>query len=147
MKEIAQLLESAGIAPTPIRILVYRCLDTCDSPLSLSEIETILDSVDKSTISRTLSIFKENHLVHSFSDGSSAMKYELCRTLHNYEEDMHVHFRCEKCEKTYCLNSVRIPEVDIPEGFTAHSSTFVITGICNNCRLSVIPKDMPHKDT
>lgn len=133
MNRISESLEKYGVSPTPIRIMVYRCLDTSATPLSLSEIEMFLDSVDKSTVSRTLALFRKRHLVHCFNDGSGSMKYELCRTPHDFGEDMHVHFHCEKCGKTECLSSVKIPSVDIPEGYLSHTSNFVITGICPGC--------------
>ena len=129
-------LEQNGIMPTPVRILVFKCLENASSPLSLTDIETIIESVDKSTVSRTLTTFKEHHIVHSFNDGSGSVKYELCKSPHNYDEDLHVHFRCEKCGKTLCLSSIKIPDVILPPGFEMHSSNFVISGICDLCNQS-----------
>lgn len=134
MKDIEDNLQHSGITPTPVRILVYRCLKKASSPLSLSDIETKLDSVDKSTISRTLSTFREHHLLHSFNDGSGSMKYELCNS-HNegLHDDMHVHFRCEKCGVTTCLTSIGIPQVTLPEGYQAHEISYIISGLCSTC--------------
>lgn len=130
---IADSLKESGVSPTPVRILVYRCLYESGKPLSLTEIETELDTVDKSTVSRTLTIFKKAHLIHSISDGSGSLKYELCHSPHEFESDMHVHFRCERCGSTICLNNVKIPSVSLPEGFEAWGVNYIISGLCNNC--------------
>lgn len=134
MKEIEEMLAASGIAPTPVRKLVYRCFENSVGPLSLSDLETLLDSVDKSTISRTLNTFREHDLLHSFTDGSSSVKYELCHSKnHGEHDDQHVHFRCEKCGETKCLQDVKIPDVMLPDGFLRHEVTYVITGICDAC--------------
>lgn len=138
MEEIARLLKERGVAATPIRLLVYKCLKESPGPLSLSEMEVKLDSVDKSTISRTLATFRENHLLHSFNDGSGSMKYELCKSQdHSLEEDTHVHFRCEKCGTTKCLPEIKIPAVSLPPGYLKHDSNYIITGICGDCSIGI----------
>lgn len=134
MNEIKEILRGKGISPTPVRILVYRCLRESSSPKSLSDLEIALESVDKSTISRTLSLFRENRLLHCFNDGSGSVKYELCKGSHTEEDDSHVHFRCEKCGETICLKTLSVPHVILPEGYEAHESNFIITGICSRCR-------------
>ena len=134
MNETETKLVKAGITPTPVRMLVYNCLLNSSSPVSLSDIEFALESVDKSTISRTLSIFRTNHLVHIINDGSGSVKYELCRAHgHEHEDDTHVHFRCEKCGETICLPDVAIPRVILPEGFVGHEVSYIVTGICKDC--------------
>lgn len=134
MKETEELLRKGGITPTPVRILVCKCLQESLMPLSLSEIEMKLESVDKSTVSRTLSTFKKQHIVHSFNDGSGSVKYELCKS-HDHEiyNDVHVHFRCEKCCVTRCLAEIPIPKVELPKEFEIHELSYVITGICSEC--------------
>lgn len=134
MKDVTEVLKEGGVNPTPVRILVYKCLRDSLVPLSLTEMETRLESVDKSTISRTLSVFREQNLVYSFNDGSGSVKYELTHPLEEEgENDLHVHFRCEKCGVTVCLSSIKIPEVKLPEGFIKKEANYVITGICDKC--------------
>ena len=127
-------LKEHNITITPVRILVLRSLQETTVPVSLSDLETKLDTVDKSTISRTLSLFKEKNLIHSFTDGSGSMKYELCKS-HNHEvdDDLHVHFRCEKCGNTICLTNVKIPEIILPANYTVTYINYVVNGICPNC--------------
>ncbi|MCH5228768.1 MAG: transcriptional repressor [Muribaculaceae bacterium] len=136
MEEINKILKVSDISPTPIRILVYRCLRESVTPISLTDIEIALDTVDKSTISRTLNLFKNHHLIHSFNDGSGSVKYELCKCSDEFHDDEHVHFRCEQCGLTICLPTVRVPRVKIPEGYKIKDINYVITGVCNRCNNS-----------
>lgn len=134
--DIGSILTLEGISPTPVRILVYKGLQSAGRPLSLSELEMMLETVDKSTISRTLSVFKDKHLLHCFNDGSGSMKYELCQSKdHDHIDDQHVHFYCEKCGSTICLQDIQVPNVILPEGYVAHEANFILAGICNNCNL------------
>ena len=134
MKEVEIILSEKGITPTPVRKLVYKCLADARGPLSLSDLEIKLDTVDKSTISRTLSTFKEHQLLHSFNDGSGSVKYELCISDDSgRHDDLHVHFRCKKCGKTICLQEVGVPTVKLPEGYLSHEVNYVVTGICSDC--------------
>ena len=133
-KEIESLLIEMGVNPTPVRILVYKSLSESEKPLSLSDLETKLETVDKSTISRTLTTFKDKHLIHSFNDGSGSTKYEVCKSRKELEEsDLHVHFRCENCGVTVCLTTVMIPEVKLPEGYVPREATYIVTGVCPEC--------------
>ena len=133
-QEIEYKLQRGGVTPTSVRVLVYKVLDSSDIPVSLSDIEIALDTVDKSTISRTLSTFKENHLVHSINDGSGSVKYELCRS-HGLamHDDLHVHFRCLECGTTSCLTNIRIHEIELPAGYEIREKSFIVTGICALC--------------
>ena len=134
-KNIAERLKEKGISHTPVRQLIYSCLENASTPLSLSEIELRLETVDKSSISRTLNLFREKHIVHYFDDGSGSVKYEMCNSHHHdQDDDTHVHFHCSKCGETICLNHIKIPKVDIPDGFLIENINYVITGRCLKCR-------------
>ena len=54
-----QLMQEHGIRPTAGRVLVLRTLLAEGRPLSMTEIETVLESVDKSTVSRALAAFRD----------------------------------------------------------------------------------------
>lgn len=134
---VIELLESNGITATPVRILIYKTFQNASEPLSLMDIERILGSVDKSTVSRTLATFKKHRILHYFNDGSGSVKYEICNHISSDDDrhdDLHAHFRCEKCGSTFCLTSVKVPEVVIPEGFLVKESNYLITGLCPNCQ-------------
>ncbi len=128
-----KLLEQHGVKATPNRVLVARELAAAGRPLSLMELESLLETIDKSSIFRTLAVFKEAHLVHALEDTGDGVRYELCHASGEHDDDLHVHFHCTVCHKTYCLHDVPIPPVEVPNGYKIQSSSYLIHGICPDC--------------
>lgn len=62
------------IRPTAIRVLVLRTLLEMKQAMSVSDLEAQLDTVDKSTIFRTLTLFLSHHLIHGVDDGKRYVK-------------------------------------------------------------------------
>ncbi len=133
-KQIEGLLERHGIKLTANRILIAKIMSTLDYPISMKELETMLLTMDKSSIFRTLSLFKNHHLVHQMEDGNDIVRYELCHS-HSEEEDedIHVHFYCEHCHRTFCLNEISVPQVNLPVGYRQTAVNYMIKGICPDC--------------
>lgn len=133
-EEIVRRLEERGIRATANRILVFRMLDHAHHPMSMGDLEEKMLTLDKSTISRTLTLFLSHDLVHAIEDGSGSMKYEPCTGEHHHElHDQHPHFRCTVCNRTYCLDDTTIPSITLPEGFIIHDINYVIKGVCARC--------------
>lgn len=129
-----RLLQQHGIKPTSNRILVVKALAAEANPSSLSELEERLVSVDKSGIFRALVLFRDSHLVHTIEDGEGGIKYELCLSHDSdSDDDMHVHFYCERCHKVFCLYDTPIPHVPLPHGFTRQTANYMVKGICADC--------------
>ena len=126
-----ELLESHDIKPTVNRILVLEAMLEASHSLSLSDLEAELETVDKSSIFRTLNLFRQQQLVHSFEDGSGSEKYEVIGEGEHAE--LHTHFYCESCHETYCLKMINVPSVDLPDGFEVRSVNYTIKGICDKC--------------
>lgn len=130
---LTALMQEHGIKPTANRIIVAKTLASERNPLSMSELEDRIGSIDKSGIFRTLMLFKEQRLVHVLEDGEG-VRYEICHSHdHNIDNDMHVHFHCEHCGQTTCLD-IPIPEIALPEGYQTQNANFVLKGICPKCR-------------
>lgn len=138
-------LGSRNIKPTPNRILVLDAMMSASSPVSLADLECILETVDKSSIFRTMNLFLAHHLVHVIDDGSGSLKYEVCTGEEDCSvDDMHVHFYCERCHRTICLSSTPIPPVGLPDGFVMNSANYIVKGVCGDCMKkngSVVPKE------
>ena len=133
-KQIEGLLEQHGIKLTANRILIAKIMSTLDYPISMKELETMLLTMDKSSIFRTLSHFKSHHLVHQMEDGNDIVRYELCHSHSEGEdEDIHVHFYCEHCHRTFCLNEISVPQVNLPVGYRQTAVNYMIKGICPDC--------------
>ena len=108
-EEIVGLLVHHGVKPTPNRILIAQALAAATRPSSQPELERRVETLDKSSIFRTLS--------HDA----------------DHDDDQHVHFYCERCNRTYCLESIHIPQVTLPAGYEVHGVNYVIKGLCPHC--------------
>lgn len=128
-------LATRGVKPTAMRLLILRTMMLSGQALSLPDLVERLVTVDKSTVSRTLSLFLSHHLVHSIDDGSGALKYAVCGDECMCEaDDMHVHFTCTKCRRTLCLRGLPVPIVHLPAGFSLEGVNYVMKGVCADCR-------------
>ncbi len=129
-----QKLALREIRPTAIRILILQKLIDMQQAVSMSDLEYQLDTVDKSTIFRTLTLFLAHHLIHGVDDGSGILKYALCEdSCHCSVEDQHMHFCCEECHRTFCVRNVPVPFVQLPPGFIQTGANYVIKGLCAEC--------------
>jgi Fur family transcriptional regulator, ferric uptake regulator len=127
-------LKYRNIKPTAMRKLVLKILSEQTSAMSLSDIEILFDKADKTTLYRTLKTFEENKLIHSIVDGTGSIKYALCKeTCQCRPEELHVHFLCTKCNHTFCLNDVSIPNLILPANFKLETVNIVVKGICAAC--------------
>ena len=103
--------------------------------LAQSDIEKEVDpSHDRVTVYRTLKTFLDKGLIHKVLDDAGVTKYALCNECtenrHNHE---HVHFKCEICGQTSCLEKVAIPVINLPKGYKIIEKSLLIQGICANC--------------
>lgn len=134
MKENETKLENRNIKPTAMRELVLMVLSEQTAAISLADLEQTFEKADKVTLYRTLKTFVENKLIHSIDDGTGSIKYALCKeTCQCHPKDLHVHFLCTKCKKTYCLNDIPVPFIKLPTLFTLENINMVVKGVCSNC--------------
>lgn len=134
MQEYEKRLVERGIKPTAVRLLILKAMITHPQAFSLADMEDKLDSVDKSTLSRTINLFHEKLLIHSIDDGSGSIKYSVCSSdCQCHLNQLHVHFYCNRCKNTYCLESISIPSVQLPPNFLLENVNFVLKGYCDKC--------------
>lgn len=129
-------LEYHDIKPTATRLLILQQLHRGDEMLSLPRLEQLLPTVDKSTISRTLSLFLLHGLIHAVDDGSGALKYNVSHQNCDHDiddEEEHTHFYCSRCHRTFCLKQIHVPAVQLPDGFLLKSVNYVLKGLCPEC--------------
>ncbi len=130
-----EMLEEHQVKPTANRIVLIKTLAEAERPLSLAELEQRIITIDKSGIFRGLCMFKDHGLVHVIED-AGGVRYELCRSHrhhHDADDDMHVHFYCERCHITYCLDQIPLPMVELPEGYQMQTANYIVKGICPTC--------------
>jgi Fur family ferric uptake transcriptional regulator len=134
-KAIEKLLLSHGVRPTANRIVIAKALADAPRPMTMRDLEYSILTIDKSGIFRTLVLFRDHHLVHTIEEADNVTGYELCLSHDNdRDEDEHAHFYCEQCHRTFCLTGVAVPMVPLPEGFEARSASYLVHGICAECR-------------
>lgn len=140
MNDLEKTLLDREIKPTAVRLLVLRALQDSQFAVSLTDLEAQLGTVDKSSIFRTLTLFQSHHLVHSVSDGIGQTKFALCppgchcgKNGDSDLEDLHIHFSCEECHRTFCLRGLSVPHVNLPEGFILKNANYVLIGLCPEC--------------
>ena len=90
---------------------------------------------DRVTIYRTLQTFVEKGIIHTIPTADNSVRYALCKDecSEGHHHDDHVHFMCDGCGTTYCLDHVSVPEIKLPEGFTATQTDVLVSGKCKKC--------------
>lgn len=93
------------------------------------------ESFDRVTVYRTLQTFVEKGIIHHIPTTDNSILYALCKDNceAGHHHDNHVHFICDKCNKTICLEEVIIPAVKLPQGFSPRHAEMVVNGICEEC--------------
>ncbi len=135
MKAVDQILEHKDIRITPMRQLLLAHFLGNQTILGLQELEKAFPKSDRITIYRTLKTFEENGIVHAIDNGTSEVKYALCREHCTPAQhiDQHPHFHCINCGKILCLETVYIPSIELPAGFSSTEISMTIKGICDDC--------------
>ncbi len=134
MISLEEKLLNRNIKPTAVRLLIFKTMHGFKRAFSLIDLEVELETVNRSTIFRTLNLFHDNLLIHSIDDGSGSMKYSICTDdCMCTVDDLHVHFNCIRCKNTFCLESISVPPIQLPEKFLLASINFVMKGYCDDC--------------
>lgn len=136
MHSAENILTTKSLRRTTTRLDILSIFLRTETALSEPELEKEMKGAcDRVTIYRTLSTFLKKGILHKVLDGTGAMRYALCApecTSDDHKHD-HVHFRCGECGKTICVEEVRIPPVQLPEGFQLTNVNMLLEGTCPNC--------------
>ena len=135
-KSINTILKQFKLRNTDCRIDILDLFLDKDFALSNADIEeNVNKSFDRVTVYRTLKTFLSKGIIHKVLDDSGILKYALCKDecQEQNHHHQHVHFKCNKCGQTNCLDSVQIPSINLPEGYQFIESNLLINGICVNC--------------
>ncbi len=134
MIHLEELFAQHGVKLTANRLLIAQALEEAGRPLSMTELEDRLETIDKSNVFRALTAFRDAHLVHVLEDTGDGVRYELCLSHHDDEDDdVHVHFYCTQCRRTFCLHDVPVPPVHVPDGYEPQGVSYLVKGICPAC--------------
>jgi len=133
---IATILKNNQLSITGSRTRILELFQESNGALAHADIEKkTFDTYDRVTIYRTLQTFVEKGIIHTIPTTDNSVRYALCRNecSGGHHHDNHVHFICDTCGTTYCLENVTIPDVNLPKGFQQNRSDLIISGICLQC--------------
>ncbi len=130
------ILKKHGLRITSFRNEVVQLFLDSSHALSNQDIEQSLGNPDRITLYRTLKNFEEKGIIHRAVDGTTTSKYALCESdcSEHKHQDEHVHFYCERCNNTFCVDEVEVPQVQLPEGYVVTATSMVIQGVCKSCK-------------
>lgn len=135
-ERIVDLLKKNHLSVTESRKkILHHFLDT-NGALAHADIESRSGTeFDRVTIYRTLQTFVEKGIIHTIPTADNSVRYALCKDecSAGHHHDDHVHFMCDNCGITYCLDHVTVPKVALPDGFKAIQKDLVVSGLCNKC--------------
>ena len=94
---------------------------------------------DRVTVYRTLQTFVDKGIIHTIPTADNSIRYALCKDecSEGHHHDHHIHFVCNNCQNTYCLDDVVTPEIKLPKGYQAGHVEVVVEGICKKCKTPV----------
>ncbi|MEO4006398.1 Fur family transcriptional regulator [Flavobacterium sp. CAU 1735] len=97
------------------------------------------NTYDRVTIYRALDRLVDEGKLHRITNLDGVVQYALCKECESKEQSEHnhdhVHFSCEKCKKTTCMESIAI-RINLPSGYTVREQQILISGICPECNAS-----------
>lgn len=136
MQEEEKILKSHGLRSTVFRAQVLSIFNEKPSQaLPQDFIESALGEFDRITLYRTLKRFEEVGIIHKAINVDEEVRYALCSddcSTHDHNDE-HPHFLCEMCGQTYCLDTLGMPEFEIPGGYKLNEIMLSLSGICPQC--------------
>ncbi len=135
--ESTDILKEFNLRHTDCREEVLSVFDRNHTALSHGDLEEqVNQKYDRVTIYRTLKTFLEKGLLHKVLDGDGGTRYALCKNdckTDDHHHD-HVHFKCDTCGNTTCLDHVHIPALKLPDGYTRQEINLLVQGVCPACQ-------------
>ena len=133
---VADILKASNLSITASRKSILELFKLSTGALAHADIEKKSSAqFDRVTIYRTLQTFVDKGIIHTIPTVDNSVLYALCKDdcSEGHHHDNHVHFICDTCDITYCLDHVTIPTLVLPKGFTQKQTDVVVGGICKNC--------------
>ena len=137
MHTLLDILKKHGLSVTDARKKILALFLNINGALDHAEIEkTTGDKFDRATIYRTLQSFVDKGIIHTIPTIDNSILYALCKDNceDGHHHDNHVHFVCDDCSKTVCLEDIAVPDVKLPKGFKPKQKAMVVNGVCDDCQ-------------
>lgn len=136
-KRIENILRRNYLSVTDTRKKILQIFLSRNEALAHGDIEhNTSEQFDRITVYRTLQKFVEKGIIHTIPTSDNSIRYALCKEecTDGQHRDHHIHFICNRCGNTYCLDEIVTPEIILPKGYTPGHVEVVVDGICKNCQ-------------
>jgi Fur family ferric uptake transcriptional regulator len=137
MEALLDILKRNQLSVTDSRKKILELFLHSNGALAHADIEKNTgENFDRVTVYRTLQTFVDKGIIHVIPTSDNSILYALCKDSceAGHHHDDHVHFVCEDCNKTICLDEVTVPIVKLPNGFKPKNAAMVVNGICDDCQ-------------
>ncbi len=134
--QVADLLKKNRLSITGSRKKILQLFLEQPGALAHGDIEKKAgEKFDRVTVYRTLQTFVDKGIVHTIPTADNSIRYALCKDdcSEGHHHDHHIHFVCDNCGNTYCLDDVVTPEIKLPRGYATKHIEVVVEGLCKNC--------------
>jgi len=132
-----EILKQHEIKKTPARMAMISVLQTNKYPMSEMDIkERMADLYDRVTFYRNVQTLATAGIIHKIVADNTTVCYALniCDHGHNHTAE-HAHFFCEACHAVICMNQIKIPSYELPNGFKFADCDVIIKGTCEKCNV------------
>ncbi|MES2430112.1 MAG: transcriptional repressor [Bacteroidota bacterium] len=134
---VLEILKKNNLSVTDGRKKILELFLKSEGALEHADIEKSTGEIfDRVTVYRTLQTFVDKGIIHLIPTTDNSILYALCKDNceAGHHHDNHVHFVCDSCNKTICLEEVTVPTVKLPKDFTPAQAEMVVHGICADCK-------------
>ena len=131
--DIKEILKKNQLSVTSSRERILQLFLEQEGALAHGDIERRAgEKFDRVTVYRTLQVFVEKGIVHTIPTADNSILYALCKDNceAGHHHDHHVHFECDHCGTTYCLDDVVTPDIKLPAGYSSEQIDVVVKGRC-----------------
>lgn len=137
-EQLTGILRRNQLSVTASRRRILEIFLQAGSALAHQDVERqSAERFDRVTVYRTLQTFLDKGIIHTIPTTDNSILYALCKDdcEEGHHHDNHVHFVCEACGTTTCMDDLLIPGIKIPSGYTAQSIHMVVNGRCRSCNV------------
>lgn len=135
-RDIRDILKRNQLSVTASREKILQLFLEHPGALAHGDIEKLAgEKFDRVTVYRSLQTFVEKGIIHTIPTADNSIRYALCKDdcEAGHHHDHHIHFVCNRCHNTYCLDDIVTPDVRLPSGYTSEHIEMVVEGICKQC--------------
>ncbi|PUZ26814.1 Fur family transcriptional regulator, ferric uptake regulator [Chitinophaga costaii] len=135
-EKIKELLRESKLSVTDTRTKILELFFKTKGALEHHNFEKLDGATfDRVTVYRTLQTFLDKGIIHKIPSTDTSIHYALCKDCsEDHHDDHHIHFKCQHCDNTLCLEGIAIPAIQLPQGYTADNVEVIVSGLCPNCK-------------